>query len=139
MLLAVSDVVWQAAIAGFVTLVLAYMSQRTKAAVDVAASDAAKKVKDVKNTLDTVTAERDEHAEKQDKKLEDIAKVGTAVHALVNSAMGAQLKIGALALRRVADDHKGNPDDQAAADVAEKALKDHIAGQAIIDAKSGNP
>ncbi len=56
-----------------------------------------------------------------------------AIHTLVNSNMGAQLKVSAVALRRVAE-YSSHPDDVAAADMAERQLRDHEAKQATVDA-----
>jgi hypothetical protein len=61
-------------------------------------------------------------------------KVGEAIHTLVNSNMGAQLKIAAVALRRLAD-NTTHPDDVAAAVLAEKLLHEHEIKQASVDAK----
>lgn len=68
-----------------------------------------------------------------DKKLDDIAKVGEAVHVLVNNNMGIQLKISAVALRRIANMNKDSKEDQMAAKLAEAALKDHEKRQAELD------
>lgn len=93
-ILAVSDVVWQAIIAAVVTLALAWMNSR----------------------------------------LGKIAKTAEKVHTLVNSAMGSQLKLNAVATRRLAI-LTNSPVDVDAAAVAEKALKEHEAKQATVDAK----
>jgi hypothetical protein len=66
-------------------------------------------------------------------KLDAMALVGEKTHALVNSAMAAQLKIAAVALRRIANDSK-NVDDIAAAELAEKNLFDHQEKQKAADA-----
>jgi|HubBroStandDraft_2_1064218.scaffolds.fasta_scaffold109510_3 hypothetical protein len=86
----------QALIAGAVTCVLAWMSQRTKNAVD-------------KNT--TITQN---------------------VHALVNNAMGIQLKTTADALHALANITHDAKDVRAAAD-AMSLYDQHMAGQRAID------
>jgi hypothetical protein len=63
---------------------------------------------------------------------EENKKVGEAVHVLVNSAMSAQLKIAAVALRRIAELTK-DPEDAKAAALAEAAFSDHEAKQATVD------
>lgn len=69
---AVSDVVWQALIAGAVTVVLAYMNQRTKNAVVKTAADATVERKEVKNTLAAVEVKQDRHAASQEAKMSDL-------------------------------------------------------------------
>lgn len=67
-------------------------------------------------------------------KLEAIAKVSEATHTLVNSNMGAQLKLTAVATRRLA----ALTNDQAdldAADLADKLLAEHEAKQAVVDSQ----
>ena len=77
-----------------------------------------------------------------DKKLDENHEIGVAnhdlnvqVHTLVNSNMGTQLKISAIALQRVADYSK-HPDDIAAATLAAKLLAEHETKQSIVDAKA---
>lgn len=91
-MIAMSDLVWQAIIAGIVTLALAWMNLR----------------------------------------LGKIAKTAESVHTLVNSAMGSQLKLNAVATQRLAI-LTGSPVDVEAANVAEKALKSHESKQATED------
>lgn len=69
-------------------------------------------------------------------KAEEIKKVGEAVHVLVNSNMGIQLKISAIALRRLAEISK-SPKDKEAAKLAEAAFADHELKQAKVDASGG--
>lgn len=71
-------------------------------------------------------------------KVVHIGKVSDATHTLVNSAMGAQLKVAAIAMRRVADLTR-DPADTEAASVAEKALADHEAKQARVDRGETTP
>ena len=131
-ILAVTDVVWQALIAAFVTLALAWMAQRTKKAVEKGAEEskeaagaAAGKVEDVKQTLDESTTATTA-------KLSQLEHIATSTHTLVNSNMSAQLKISAVALHRIAELTK-HPDDIAAADLAAKNLSEHDAKQRIVD------
>ncbi len=116
-----TTLVWQAAIAGFVTLAMAWMSQRAKASADKAAV----KTEEVKTSLQETT-------KATDAKLEKIENTANATHVLVNSNMGAQLKISAIALRRLAVNTK-DPGDEAAAIVAEKALAEHQGKQDKVD------
>ena len=91
------------------------------------AAKTAKKVEEVKETLEVEKAATTE-------KLNDIAKVADATHTLVNSSMSAQLKISAVALRRIAE-LTNHPEDKAAAVLAEKMDKEHTVKQAVVDAK----
>jgi hypothetical protein len=114
MMLAVTDVVWNAVIAGVVTLVLARMAHL-----------AAGKAEQVRLELARVTRATTE-------KLDGIATVGKKTHTLVNSNMSIQLKISMVALRRLADITK-HPDDVAAASFADKNYREHESNQAIVD------
>lgn len=104
-----SDIFWQALIAGVVTLVLAWMNTRN-----------GQKTEEVKKTLESATTSTD-------------SKLGE-IHTLVNNNFGVQLKIAAVALRRVAKLTK-NKEDIAAARTAEVAYKDHMDKQAVVDGK----
>ncbi len=126
-LLAVSDVVWQAAIGAIVTIVLAWMQQRTKDAVQKAAEEAAAKVNEVKVALVDTTAMTDE-------KLDSIVKTGTAIHTLVNSAMGEQKRLLAVTSRAKADLTR-DPVDIVAAEVAEQSHREHVKKQSRLDAR----
>ena len=63
-----------------------------------------------------------------DTTLEQIKATGETTHKLVNGALTAQMKVAAVALRRVAD-VTGDDGDSKAAQVAEDALAEHIAKQ----------
>lgn len=106
-ILAIGDVVWQAIIAAIVTLVLAWMNNRTKDAVIGVGILA------INNKEDT------------DKKLD-------IIHALGNSQMGAQKRLLATTARAKAHITKDEIDIKAA-DNAEKELTAHEARQAVAD------
>lgn len=112
--LVVSDVVWNALIAGIVTVVLALIARKAE-----------RKVAEVKVDLEKATI-------KTDKKLTNIAKVSESIHTLVNSNMGLQLRISMLALSRVAELTK-HVKDIRAAKVAIKAYRAHEAKQKLVD------
>lgn len=61
-----------------------------------------------------------------DRKLKEIQRTGELTHAAVNGSMTTQLRVAAIALKRVADLTK-DAEDVAAADLALKALQDHEA------------
>ena len=84
------------------------------------------KVAEVKRTLETSN-------EATDDKLKNLAIVAHSTHLLVNSNLNAQLKISAVALRRLAIISK-DADDIAAAELAEKLLHEHEAKQKQVDA-----
>jgi Xaa-Pro aminopeptidase len=86
-----------------------------------AADKAAVQAEEVKETLaDSLTKTTDT--------LRQIKTTGEITHQLVNGSLTAQMKLTAVALRRVADVTK-DPDDVTAADLAEKAMAEHIAKQ----------
>jgi hypothetical protein len=120
----VSDVVWQAAIAAVVTIALGWLQYRTK----VAAEKAVEKVDEVKETLRSTESDHDV-------KFDALAKVTDKTHTLVNSRMGAQLRIAASALRRLAGQPGATPEDVAIAEEAEKLSREHEAMQAKVDDK----
>ena len=95
----VSDVVWQALIAAIATVIIAGMQL-----------NAARKVEDVRTTLETSTTKTSE-------KLEDIAEVGEEVHRIVNSGSVAMLRLYANATKQIADDNPDNTEFQEAADL----------------------
>lgn len=99
-----TDVLWQAVIAGVVTCVLAYIQLQTRKAI--------KDNTDVTNDIKVVT---------------------TDTHGLVNSNMGIQLQLNAALSRRIAELTK-DPADIAAALESLKVYEAHIAKQAKVDA-----
>jgi hypothetical protein len=89
------------------------------------AVDAADKVETVRTQLlDTQSATH--------RQLQNIQRTSDDTHVLVNNNMAIQLKISAMALRRVADLTK-EEGDQAAAQEAEKSLTEHLGKQAHVD------
>lgn len=109
---------------------LAYLQMKLKAAVDHAAQaaqkDASKAAVEVEKVSETSAI--------NDRKMDDQTRKLDAVHTLVNSNMGVQLRVGAVALRRVAELTK-HPDDRAAAELAEKLLAEHETKQAKVDSR----
>ncbi len=108
------------------------------------AQGAAKKVEEVKQTLVETTAVNYRKlgnlqrsvaaaAASSDMKMDELATVANGTHKLVNSAMIVQLKISAMALRRVAS-LTDDPRDLEAADLAEQLLNEQIEKQKLVDA-----
>jgi len=123
-----SDVVWQAIIAGGVTIVLAYIGTRTNKAVREVkdmAQDAAEKTEEVKTTLEEANKEARVH-------MAEIQKTGIDTHTLVNHNMSIQLKLN-LELSRWKAQQTKDIVDINAANLAEAMYKAHIAKQAIVD------
>jgi hypothetical protein len=148
-LFAISDVVWQAIIAGVVTVVLTYMAQRgkkatedtgkaTKDAVLETAKVAAVKVEEVKETakvaavkVDEVKVALKENADITVEKLDSIVKTGEAnarvgqmTHALVNSAMLEQKRMYAVKCEAMAS-KTGDQVDVVEAKAAREAYDEH--------------
>lgn len=67
--------------------------------------------------------------------LDHIEATGEKTHTLANANMGAQLRLNVIASRRLAD-LTGEPADMAAANLAEKTLREHEAKQAAVDKAS---
>jgi len=151
MILAViSENVWLGLINILGLIVLTVIQNRTKNAV-VAASqtateasnEAAEKTEAVKKTAEKAATKVEEVKQElsasttaTNGKLDEIQKVGEENHVLLNSNMGAQLKISSVALHRIADLTK-HPDDIAAAELAESLLSEHVRKQAIVDRSQG--
>jgi hypothetical protein len=117
----VSDVVWQALIAGLVTIVLASVSA-------ISANYAASKVEQVRVDLKTSTTEATE-------KLDGIAKVGTETHVLVNSAALINARLYVSALKRLVAD-KQDPADIEELKKAQQMVTEHEEGQKVLDSRS---
>lgn len=103
---------------------------QVRAVAEVArkADVAADKVGQVKRTLEEAT-------EEQSGRLDSIQKTGQLTHDLVNSASLVQLKLYAVAARRIADLTK-DPADAEAATVAERLYHDHEAKAVLATRKA---
>lgn len=112
----IPTVVWQAIIAGIVTIVIAWIGQR-----------ASNQVEQVRVDLSKTTAI-------VDKKLDDIADTSDKTHELVNSASLVQLRLYSVAARRIAVLTK-DPADLKAADQAEALYIEHEKKQRKVDQK----
>lgn len=137
----ISDVTWQALIAGVVTVILAYMSHRTKQKVEDEAGQSKVRVREVKVKVEEVKDSVDEikesvaHTEGETAaRLKAIARIAQDTHTLVNSNMGVQLEAVARGLREIAR-LRGLPGDDEAASVAEAAYQDHERKQDLVDAE----
>ena len=89
------------------------------------------RAKDVAKKVETVEYKLHETNKITDNKLNDIAHTGEVTHSLVNNAMGVQLKVASVALRRVANLTK-LPEDIKAAEVAERAYQEHESRQGSV-------
>lgn len=127
---------------GIMTYLMARLNTKAKDAADkvevatVKIAEVAQKAEIAAIKVDDVKASLRDNTDTTNRKLDRMEKVGVATHTLVNSNMGAQLKISAVALRRVANLMRGQPgheDDESAAVLAEKNLSDHVNKQAIVD------
>lgn len=77
-------------------------------------------------------AKLNKKTQEQDKNIKEVIRTGDAVHTLVNSAMTQQLKIAAVALKRVADLTKDEGDIKAS-EIAIKALGEHERKQQQVE------
>jgi len=107
------------------TAFLAFIQQRSAA-------------KAVATKVEAVRTDLKEQGIADNRKMDEIAKVGVDTHTLVNSNMGIQLRLAASFARRVADLTK-NVLDISAAEIAEAAYKEHVAKQAIVDSGVNQP
>ena len=121
MLFAVSDVVWQALIAAVVAIYLEWSRRKT-----------AEKVQEVANKQEKAEEKNDKTTAAVVGKLNDMAEVGTATHALCNSGMRAQKQLLATAARALAS-RSGNTEDEEAAAEAERDLREHDKKQRKTD------
>ncbi len=124
--------IWQAVIAGIVTLALGWMQRRTQLAVqeipktiETTARAAAVDVKSVKDALAAGDS-------RKSKKLDEIAKVGEATHVLVNSNMEAQLQVNSVLAHRVAE-LTNDPVDMEVARKVDKLLAEYLSKHAAVD------
>jgi hypothetical protein len=79
---------------------------------------------EVAKRLENAQEIADKIAKENSAKLDKVVVTGAVTHSLVNSAMGAQKKLVAIALRRVADLSQ-HSDDIKAAELAEQAYIEH--------------
>ena len=140
-------------LSGLTAIILAYIAYKTaqaKTSADNAALKAAEvaikaeevadkvanvalKAKDVADKVSEVQTHLEESTTKADAQRTRIEDTGKKTHILVNSNMSEQLKISALALRRVAD-LTGDQNDVMVAEAAESAYAGHESKQAVVDA-----
>lgn len=118
-----------AAISSIVILVLGFLERGRSA-------DRAAAVEQVKLTLQQNTAKQEDHAGKQDAKMDEGLKIQRATHTLVNLKTSKQLST-------IRDDKRTiyelQPSDanKKALEVAERDLAEHLAQQAKVDAEYG--
>jgi hypothetical protein len=136
MLLAVSDVVWQALIGAIVTIVLAWMQQRTKKAVETTGKKAAEKADEVAGKVAEVAVTLGNNTTTTEAKLSEIAKVGEMTHDLCNSGMLEQKRLVAVSARGKADVTHDRADIKAA-EAAEEIYEEHKSKQKVIDSRAG--
>ncbi len=149
-MLAVSDIVWQALIAGVVAVILGWLQVRTRDVVQKGIADAAagdevraQKIDEVAAKLERstaiATAKTDEVAAKlQDSttattaKIEENTAITKVIHSLVNNAMTVALSSVAELQRWKATQTK-TMQDADLADKAERALAEHKAKQGAME------
>lgn len=132
MIFALSDVVWQAAIAAVVTIILACMQKRTEksvqkntASIETIGAQAQITAVGVRERLDT-------RHNASDAQLQQIANIANETHVLVNGNMTVQLAITARSTRRIAEITK-LPEDIKMANEAECLYRRHNSSQAVVD------
>ncbi len=135
-------ILWQAVIASVVTLVLAYMAERTKRAAVLAgqkaeagADRAATSANRAATRVEEVKVDLLDHRDQQQVQLSGIQTTVNTVHVLVNNAMHlalAQTRDLALRLATLT----GSKEDWEAAQQAEEALARHDTKQAEADTAS---
>lgn len=127
------------------TAVMAYLMAKLNRKAD----DAAVKVDNVATKLSNTTATTSTKLEEvavtikdssteTNTKLDELIDVGEKTHTLVNSAMGAQLRLHAQTARAKANITKNQGDEQAVADeeaaqLAERVLQEHELKQVVVD------
>lgn len=118
---------------GVLTYYMARMTQQNALAAkqaEIAAvkvAEVAGKAHAVKEALQATTTMTQD-------KLDGLAQVAADTHTLVNSSFAAQLKLTALAMRRIAELTHA-PEDVEAAEVAERLFRGHQSKQAVVDRK----
>lgn len=114
------------------TIVVAWMGQRNKKAVETASAVATTAAESASAEAVKVSQSLKMNTAATDVKLADLKVVTSDVLIHVNSGMEKVLRVAAVALRRVADMSR-DPKDAAAAVVAEQQLADHMKAQVKID------
>jgi ribose 1,5-bisphosphokinase PhnN len=115
MMLGIPSDVWSGFFTAVIGLLIAYLQNRTKVALERAANRGEAKVEEIKTTLVEATG--------------NVGDKLDVIHSLVNSGMTNQMKLTAMALRRVAE-LSNNPRDLAIAETADKTLKEQEESQA---------
>lgn len=129
-----SDIVLQAIIAGIVTIVLAWMSHRTKTSVEKVGAAAEMTAVVVASKVEQVAAELGGVRVVQGVKLDEIKHVADKTHTLVDGSMTVQLRFNAIMARELANIKKTEESEKVAA-AAETALASHEEQQRKIEAK----
>lgn len=126
------------AILGYYTYKVKVNSEKvavTAKAAAVEVKEAAVKVEEVRTTLEDTTKVTDQKLNDLARDVGSARETGEKIHELVNSAMTLQLKVNAVALRRIAE-LTNNSDDIAVAALAEKSYLNHEAKQRSIQKRS---
>lgn len=108
--------------------VLVYLVNEIKNIVKISSNSAVTFANTAATRVELVKIALEDRTSSTDQKLESI-------HILVNSAMGLQLKLYAVAARRIAELPDANDADKQAAELADKNLAEHEKQQAIVDKK----
>jgi uncharacterized protein YllA (UPF0747 family) len=117
-----------AALAALMMALTAFIQEVIRAKREKAAAEK------VAHKVDQVKTDLQDKTEQTEKKLDGIATMGQRNHVLLNSNHLAQLKISAVALRRIADLTR-EESDNAAANLAERLLHEHEQKQQRLDVK----
>ncbi len=119
-----SDGFWQSLFGAVTAIILAWIAWQNRK-LQQGQEVAATKVKQVAIDLKARDAEKND-------KLDNLTELADKTHSLVNSAMGAQLRLHADTAKRLADE-TGEAEDIEAARLAEQALKDYLHRQNNAD------
>ena len=123
---AIPEKVWSALIFAVMTSIIAFLQVR--ASVQVA--KAAVEVENVRTTLEDTTAT-------SAAELAEVKQIATDTHTLVNSASLVNLRLYAVAARRIAT-LTNDPADITAAEAAEKQAKEHQEKQDTVDRETSH-
>lgn len=115
-------------ITSVVNLVLGFLERKAAAR---RAIETAKKVEEVKTTLEESTVVQAE-------RIEELKKVADETHTLVNNNMGVQLKLN-MELSRWKADQGNDPAHIRDAEQAEKLYNEHMEKQAVVDSTKPSP